>query len=355
MPNFYDNWLGMWDDAEQERKASRRNIHEEELEWVETIQDHRAALMISPETGFATWGTTTMTAEIPPGGHTGAHKHGEECIFIVEGDGYSVVDNIRYDWHKHSVLAIPFGAVHQHFNTGEETVRYVANLSVHLERYCGLHRTIQIEPHGMTQTVPEVEASPNGLTPDGSRRIVLNREDAPSSYGEGEGVPLVNMDNLPEFDPAHPLILDPDRTEGMGPLPAGVHQGGNRSVNFMSTKRVVNEFLVRELEMSGILSAAAHEYNGMHAHMEAHLYCISGEGYTDVAGEKIAWKKGTAWHVPGPQTPHRHYNESDQDNEMLRIAFGHRYFFEKVAHREFPYLYLSPRQAVLEASTTGRR
>lgn len=350
--NFYDKWLGMWDEAEQERKASRRNIHEEDLEWVETAQDHRAALMVSPETGFRTWGTTTMTAEIPPGGHTGAHKHGEEAIFIVEGSGYSVVDNVRYSWHKHSCMAIPFGSVHQHFNTGTETVRYVAILSVHLEHLCGLHRTMQIERFGMTVTEPDVETSPNGLTPDGMQRIVLHREDVPPQFaGEGDGVPLPSLDSLPEFDPQHPLILGD--VDGASALPIGLHNGGTKTLGFMSAKpsrEGLNDFHVRELEISGILSAAAHEYNGMHAHMEAHLYCISGEGFTDVAGEKVSWKKGTAWHVPGPQTPHRHYNESDEDNEMLRLAFGIRYYFEKIAKREFPYLYLSPRQAVLEAS-----
>jgi hypothetical protein len=73
--NFYDKWLGLWAEAEEERKNSRRNIHQEDLEWVETVQDYRAALMVSPETGFRTWGSTTMIAEIPPHSHTGAHKH----------------------------------------------------------------------------------------------------------------------------------------------------------------------------------------------------------------------------------------------------------------------------------------
>lgn len=350
MTNFYDNWLGMWDQAESERKASRKNIHEEELEWVETAQDHQAALMISPETGFRTWGTTTMTAEIPVGGHSGAHKHGEEAIFIVDGTGYSIVDGLKYEWRRHSCVAIPFGAVHQHFNTGDVPVRYLSILSVHLEHLCGLHRTIQIERFGMTVKELEVETSPNGLAPNGSR-MVLHREDAPREAGEGDGVPVPNMADLPEFDPEHPLILGD--VDGMGALPPGLHQGGSKTVGFMSARTSrdgMNDFHVYENEISGVLSAAAHSYNGMHAHMEAHLYCISGHGYTLVDGEKVTWKKGTAWWVPGPQTPHRHFNEADEDNEMLRIAFGIRYFFEKVAKREFPYLFLSPRQGVLESS-----
>lgn len=34
--SFYDDWLGLWDTAERERQESRRSIHEEEFDWVET-------------------------------------------------------------------------------------------------------------------------------------------------------------------------------------------------------------------------------------------------------------------------------------------------------------------------------
>ena len=102
--NFYDKWLGLWDQTERERQEARRNIHEEELEWVETVQDHRSALMVSRDTGFRTWGGLTMLSEIPPHSHSGAHKHGEEAIFIVKGSGSSIIDGIRYDWARGASL-----------------------------------------------------------------------------------------------------------------------------------------------------------------------------------------------------------------------------------------------------------
>src|SRR5688572_26202477 len=98
--NFYERWLNLWDGAEAERKASRAVIHDEELEWVETPQDYRIALMAGPENGFRTWGTEITIADIPAGHHTGKHEHGEEGIFIVEGEGFSVVNDQRFDWRK---------------------------------------------------------------------------------------------------------------------------------------------------------------------------------------------------------------------------------------------------------------
>ena len=92
MANFYDNWLEFWDDSQAEKRSSRAVIHEDELEWLETPQDNRVALLASPETGFRTWGSESMIAEITPGWHTGKHEHGEEGIYILEGEGFSVVN-----------------------------------------------------------------------------------------------------------------------------------------------------------------------------------------------------------------------------------------------------------------------
>ena len=343
--NFYDNWLGLWDVAEQERAQSRRSLHVEDRDWVETVQDHRAALLISPEVGFRTWGTTTMIAEIPPGWHSGAHKHGEEAIFIESGRGYSVIDGIRYDWEPWSLIAIPFGSIHQHFNNGDVPVRYISVLAVHDEHKAGLHRTIQLENCGETIVETDVEVSADGMAPDGEWRMVLRAEQATITKGEGDGVPVLASD-MPEFDPEHPLVFGD--IDGQYNLPPGFHKAEVR--NYMRIGKNLNDIKLSTVEISGLLLDPPHEYGGMHAHMEAHLYVLQGEGYSMVGGEKVAWKPGTAFHVAGPQTPHRHVNESDVQAIMIRIAFGNRYFWERAAKREFPYLYLEPRQGVLEKS-----
>lgn len=352
MTNFYDDWLGMWDRAEQERASSRRNIREEDLDWVSTPQDERAALLVSPETGFRTWGTTSMIAEIGPHSHTGEHKHGEEAIFILDGVGFSVIDGVRYNWKKHSAVLVPFGAVHQHFNVGSEVVRYLSVLAPHLEYFIGLHRMMQLEEWGRTTTEPRVPAADDGMLPDGSGRVVLHRENAfVKRAAESDGVPIL-PNSMPDFDPAHPLVVGD--VDGMQALPAGMHK--SVTLQYMRINKNLNDFHPKEVEISGLLTDGPYEYGGMHAHMEAHLYIIEGEGHTVVGDEKVPWGPGTAIHIPGPQTPHRHVNESAVPATMVRMAFGVRYFFEKIASREFPYLYLSPRQAVLEqnVSRTGR-
>ena len=145
MENFYDRWLKFWDEAEAERAKARKVIHEEELEWVQTRQDKRVALLASPDNGFITQGGLTMLVEIPEGWKTGKHSHGEEVMFIIEGEGCTVIDGERFDWEKESTIFIPFGAVHQHFNTGSGTVRFIAAKAIHLERFVGLAKLVQYE------------------------------------------------------------------------------------------------------------------------------------------------------------------------------------------------------------------
>ena len=124
MTNFYDGWLQLADNWNEQSAQAKKHIHEEELQWVRTKQDHRAALLCSRENGFLTSGDIVL-GEIPPGCNTGKHYHGEEAIYITQGKGCSVIDGIRYEWEKDSCLFIPFGVVHQHFNTGTVVDRFI--------------------------------------------------------------------------------------------------------------------------------------------------------------------------------------------------------------------------------------
>ena len=175
MDTFYDEWLRYWDDEQKERAQARNYIHEEELEWVRTKQDFRAALLCSRQNGFITAGEV-MLGEIPPGWNTGKHSHGEEGIFIISGEGFSVVDGKRYDWDTGSCLFMPYGSIHQHFNNGDETVRYLSTMSLALERFASLARVVQYEEANETpMNEPQVEMAESEVHPDYGR-IVLRKK-----------------------------------------------------------------------------------------------------------------------------------------------------------------------------------
>ncbi len=92
-----------------------------------------------------------------------------------------------------------------------------------------------------------------------------------------------------------------------------------------------------------VRSAADKAFGGKHAHMEAILYVLDGEGYTVVDGERFDWKKGSCLHVQGPQTVHEHFCTGQEAYSMLRTLPGVRMnFAQHYALERFPYLTFTP-------------
>ncbi|GAX91352.1 cupin domain-containing protein [Effusibacillus lacus] len=55
--------------------------------------------------------------EYAPGGRTQKHGHVNEAAFyILDGKGYEIHDEIRYDWEAGDVAIVHNNCVHQHFN-----------------------------------------------------------------------------------------------------------------------------------------------------------------------------------------------------------------------------------------------
>ena len=97
MGNFYDDWLGTDAEIQREFQRAPHVARDREIPWVSTRQDAKVKLMIANATGFATMGGEVLKAEIPVGWHTGRHRHGEESIHILDGEGFSVIAGERFD------------------------------------------------------------------------------------------------------------------------------------------------------------------------------------------------------------------------------------------------------------------
>lgn len=52
--------------------------------------------------------------------HSGRHRHqGGLAIYVLEGNGWTTVDGVRYDWEEGDLILLPIkpgGVEHQHFN-----------------------------------------------------------------------------------------------------------------------------------------------------------------------------------------------------------------------------------------------
>jgi gentisate 1,2-dioxygenase len=55
--------------------------------------------------------------EYAPGGKSQKHGHVNEAAFyILDGEGYEIHDDVRYDWKAGDVVIVHNNSVHQHFN-----------------------------------------------------------------------------------------------------------------------------------------------------------------------------------------------------------------------------------------------
>ena len=326
MGNFYDGWLQLADQWREQAAGAKKYIHEEELQWVRTKQDYRAALLCSRENGFLTSGDI-MLGEIPPGWNTGRHYHGEEAIYITRGKGCSVINGIRYDWEEDSCLFVPFGVVHQHFNLGDDTARYFSVMAVALEQFTGVAKVFQLEEARETH-LHALDGICNADSPVHPElgRIIMRREDAP--VVAGNQMAEVWSEQTDDYSRS---LAQEMRTAGVK---------GHRSKMVRLMRWQDSGFKAREVEISAIMYDSPGANSGRHAHMEAVLYCLAGEGYSIVDDERIDWKKGTLIHVPGPQTIHQHFNTGAVEARHIRVNYGLRSkIFQPIAKRVFPYLY----------------
>lgn len=124
---FYQEQLSFALEEEEKRKQSRVLVQGQGLVFKETPMG-RIAYVIDPRLGFHVRTLATLVAEIAPGRHSGAHRHVyEEIDYVLQGRGYSIVEDKKYEWKAGDVLSIPIFAWHQHFNAGEESARFLVH------------------------------------------------------------------------------------------------------------------------------------------------------------------------------------------------------------------------------------
>lgn len=83
--------------------------------------DSRTWWRIGPgDDPFLTQTLQVHFVELPPGGSNHGHGHQNEAVFyILEGHGYEIHDDRRYDWAKGDLVVAHVDSVHRHFNASE--------------------------------------------------------------------------------------------------------------------------------------------------------------------------------------------------------------------------------------------
>jgi len=100
-----------------------------------------------PETALDSWIVFINHIKV----HSGKHRHqGGLVLFVLEGEGYTVVEGERHDWEAGDLLLLPVtqgGVEHQHFNKYEDKpAKWVAFINSTIKEW-GSSEMTQLEDH----------------------------------------------------------------------------------------------------------------------------------------------------------------------------------------------------------------
>jgi quercetin dioxygenase-like cupin family protein len=81
-------------------------------------KDSRTWWRVGPgDEPFLTQNLQVHFVELPPGKSNHGHGHQNEALFyVLEGNGYEIHDDKRYDWSKGDLVIVHNDSVHRHFN-----------------------------------------------------------------------------------------------------------------------------------------------------------------------------------------------------------------------------------------------
>ena len=299
MSTFYDDWLATGDQIEAEMRRTMFVARDRDIPWVRTRQDAKCKLMISNELGYTTMGSNVLKAEIPVGWHTGRHAHGEESIYFLSGEGFTVVEGQRFNWHAGTVIQIPYRAAHQHFNTGPEPAQYLSAMVFDLEKFVRLAKIVQYEDCGPNDpaVLAAIPAEESEYYANGDR-AKIHLEDAPTDPSLNYQGKIAAVTN--QHDQCWYLA---------------VPGNGFRNASVLCTQ---------------VWEEKPYHHSGRHKHLEAVVYALEGEGYSEMLGERHYWEAGDVLYVPPSMWEHEHYNDNPKPVRQLRIQFGIRFWFTKI-------------------------
>lgn len=147
-----------WD----ERRRARRHTRFADVELRPNPKGSRSALLVDGSLGYRTTGLSLAMFEIAPGQAQSKHRHpGEAILYIVDGEGYSVIDGKRYEWSSGDAALVHQYVWHQHFNGSRERPAVV--IRMHMWETLTEIMQAAMDPIALYEDEPAVEAKVSAL------------------------------------------------------------------------------------------------------------------------------------------------------------------------------------------------
>jgi len=117
----YEHEVNAAAESWRKRTEARRHTSFADVQLKANPKGSRSALLVDGSLGYRTTGISIAMFEIPPGRSQSKHRHpGEAVLYIVDGEGHSVIDGVRQDWKTGDAPIVHQYVWHQHFNDSKE-------------------------------------------------------------------------------------------------------------------------------------------------------------------------------------------------------------------------------------------
>jgi gentisate 1,2-dioxygenase len=150
--NLFDRLLELRNLQRERLKESTWMICGDEVPW-ELNAHGKMQWYLHPCIAYSSVQTNLFyRQEIPVGSRSGVQRHGGDAVFyMLEGEGYTEIDGVRFTWKASDVLTLPSkadGVLFRHVNTGTTPARLLC-----MER--NLVHTVGVDRHsGFEQLQP---------------------------------------------------------------------------------------------------------------------------------------------------------------------------------------------------------
>jgi gentisate 1,2-dioxygenase len=239
----------------------------------------------------------TRIIEVAPGERTSTHRHVHSAeLFVLEGKGYTVVNDRKLTWSKWDAFYLPTNAWHYTVNTGSTPARFVSISDAPL---FDLFHLDAFEDIGKTDP-------PGPFYPDTPLQHLASSIDGRRG-GEYEQAIMAAAENERKLATGTLVTHFKEQT-------LLLNKKGTRSTFLVD---VAQGFHGTALSMV-MFQIAPGGWQSKHRHGgEAVLYCVEGKGYSVLDGERHDWAAGDATLV-SKWSWHQHFN-ADPDNVAVII------------------------------------
>ena len=160
--NFYDEGLKEVEEKQKSLEAKKKTIKAQDMPW-EICAEGKLKHITNEKMDGRITSLDVYIQEIPPGGHTGKHRHMcEEAFYVLEGKGYDIhfdpdirfrdsyiwgikKEAKKFEWEEGDLVYIPVMVAHQHFNADPQKRARIIVANTRLSMNMGCSRWEQLE------------------------------------------------------------------------------------------------------------------------------------------------------------------------------------------------------------------